>query len=42
VHYFSRKSGSEYAVIGVFLNDSAMSPNSAFSELLDGLPAADD
>jgi carbonic anhydrase len=42
VHYCTRKSGSEYAVIGVFLNDSAVNPNSAFSELLDNLPAGDD
>jgi carbonic anhydrase len=39
VHYFKRDSGSEYAVIGVFLNDSAKISNSAFSKLLDDLPA---
>jgi carbonic anhydrase len=42
VHSVSRETGSEYAVIGVILNDSALTPNSAFSELLDDLPAADD
>jgi len=42
VHYFPRESGSEYAVIGVFLNDDATVANSAFSKLLDDLPSTDD
>jgi len=41
VHYFERTSGSQYAVLGVFLDDGASSPNPAFSDLLDDLPATD-
>jgi hypothetical protein len=42
VHSFSRESGNKYAVIGVFLDDGANIPNSAFSKLLDDLPSTDD
>jgi len=41
VHKFSHDSGSEYAVLGVFLNDNATSVNPAFSALLRDLPAND-
>jgi len=42
VHYFQRDSGSQYAVIGFFLNDGATTQNAAFSDLLDELPTTED
>jgi hypothetical protein len=41
-HFVHATSDLDLAVVGVFLDDGASSPNPAFSALLDGLPATDD
>jgi len=41
-HFVYQSSSDDYAVIGIFLNDSSANHNSIFSELIDGLPETSD